>query len=349
MKQIFLSIVIPAYNESKTLYKNIIEVDKWVKQKKKISFEILIVNDGSTDNTGQILNKAKSQIKNLKVIHHVANFGRGKAIRTGLGHALGKYIICLDADLSYDPEHISLLLQPLINNIADITLASAHHPKGRIINVPFGRRMLSKFGNKLLSLGFEKKIFTSTCSVRGFKKEVIENLELMSDDKDLHLEVIQKAQLLGYKIKEIPSILNWRDKKRRVPEKHGKVSNLKTLRMKNTILSHLVFNYVSNPGILLIIPIILFLLTSITGLSLLISNFLIKLQNTNDSILSIIRSTLIDGQITAGVTFFSLITLIIFIIFYFLSFQNKYNFDLTYKLLMRMNARIKKIEQNRKL
>lgn len=348
MKQVYLSIVIPAYNESKNIKKNILEVDRWVKRNNKYSFEIIVINDGSTDDTKLILNKTKSSIKNLKVVHQEANFGRGKAIRTGFEHALGKYIICLDADLSYAPKHISLLLLPLINNAADITLASAHHPKGSMINVPFGRRMLSKFGNKLLALGFDKKIFTSTCSVRGFKKEVVENLELMSSDKDLHLEVIQKAQLLGYKIQEIPSILNWRDKKRRAPEKNIKANNSKASKLKSTILSHLVFNYVSNPGILLILPIILLSLTSITGLTLLISNVLFKLRNTNDTIIAIIRSTLIDGQITAGLTFFSIIALIIFIIFYFLSFQNKYNFDLTYKLLMRMNARIKKIEKNRK-
>jgi dolichol-phosphate mannosyltransferase len=348
MSQIHLSIIIPAYNESKNIKKNILEIDRWVKSNNKCTFEIIAINDGSTDDTKSILNKIKSSSKNLKVIHHDTNFGRGKAIRTGFEYASGKYIICLDADLSYAPKHISLLLQPLIENKADITLASAHHPKGRIINVPFGRRILSKFGNKILALGFDKKIFTSTCSVRGFKKEVVENLELMSNDKDLHLEVIQKAQLLGYKIQEIPSILNWRDKKRRAPEKNKKASNPKTSQMKNTILSHLVFNYVSNPGILLILPIILLLLTSITGLSLLISNFFIKLQNTNDTTVAILRSTLIDGQITAGVTFFSIIALIIFIIFYFLSFQNKYNFDLTYKFLVRMNTRIKKIEQNRK-
>ena len=348
MQQVYLSIVIPAYNESKNIKKNILEVDRWVKRNNKYPFEIIVVNDGSTDDTKSILNKIKLNIKNLKVIHHDTNFGRGKAIRTGFEHVSGKYIICLDADLSYDPKHISLLLQPLIDNTADITLASAHHPKGMIINVPFGRRILSKFGNKILALGFDKKIFTSTCSVRGFKKEVVENLELMSNDKNLHLEVIQKAQLLGYKIQEIPSVLNWRDKKRRASEKNKKPSNPKTSKMKNTILSHLVFNYVSNPGILLILPIILLLLTSITGLSLLISNFFIKLQNTNDTTVAILRSTLIDGQITAGVTFFSLITLIIFIVFYFLSFQNKYNFDLTYKFLVRMNTRIKKIEQNRK-
>ena len=169
----------------------------------------------------------------------------------------------------------------------------------------------------------------------------------MSNDKDLHLEVIQKAQLLGYRIKEIPSTLNWRNKRRREPT-NSKFSDLKTLKRKNTILSHLVFNYVSNPGILLILPIIGLLLTFIIGLSLLISNYFIKLQNINESAFAAIRSTLVDGQITAGVTFFSLITLIIFIVFYFLSFQNKYNFDLTYKLLMRMNARVKKIEKNRK-
>jgi glycosyltransferase involved in cell wall biosynthesis len=346
--KILLSIVIPVFNESKIIEKNIIEVAKWIKDNKKLTFEIIVVDDGSTDNTRQVLNKAQSKIKYLKLFHHHTNIGRGKAIRTGIDNALGKYIICLDADLSYSPSHISSLLQPLVNNTADITLASAHHPKGKVINVPFVRKMLSKFGNKLLATGFDTKIFTSTCSVRGFKKEVIENLELMSNDKDLHLEVIQKAQLLGYRIKEIPSTLYWRNKKRRQPKKNSKFSDLKTLKMKNTILSHLVFNYVSNPGVLLILPIIGLLLTFIIGLSLLFSNYFIKLQNTNESAFATIRSTLVDGQITVGVTFFCLITLIIFIVFYFLSFQNKYNFDLNYKLLMRMNARIKKIEKNRK-
>jgi len=346
--KILLSIVIPAFNESKIIEKNIVEVAKWIKDHKKLTFEIIVVDDGSTDNTRQVLNKAKSKMKYLKVFHHYTNIGRGKAIRTGIDNALGKYIICLDADLSYSPSHISSLLQPLENNTADITLASAHHPKGKVINVPFVRKMLSKFGNKLLATGFDTKIFTSTCSVRGFKKEVVENLELMSNDKDLHLEVIQKAQLLGYRIKEIPSTLNWRNKKRREPKKNSKFSDLKTLKMKNTILSHLVFNYVSNPGVLLILPIIGLLLTFIIGLSLLFSNYFIKLQNTNESAFATIRSVLVDGQITAGVTFFSIIALIIFIVFYFLSFQNKYNFDLNYKLLMRMNARIKKIEKNRK-
>ncbi len=348
MKKISISIVIPAFNESQIIEKNIFEVAKWIKKNKKISFEIIVVNDGSTDNTKQILHKIQLKAKYLKAIHHDNNIGRGKAIRTGFDHASGQFIICLDADLSYAPNHINLLLQPLINNTADITLASAHHPKGKMINVPLERKILSKVGNKLLALGFDKKIFTSTCSVRGFKKEVVENLELMSDDKDLHLEVIQKAQLLGYKIKEIPSILYWRDIKRRTIKKNNKFGNFKILKMKNTILSHLVFNYVSNPGILLIIPIILLLLTSITGISLLISNYFIRLQNTKESMLTAIRSTLIDGQITAGITFFSVTTLIIFIVFYFLSFQNKYNFDLTYKLLMRMNSRIKKIENNKK-
>jgi len=348
MKKILLSIIIPAFNESQTIEKNILEIVKWIRNNKKINFEIIVVDDGSTDNTKQILYRLRSKIRYLKVFHHDNNIGRGKAIRTGFDHASGQFLICLDADLSYSPSHIGLLLQPLINNAADITLASTHHPEGKMINVPFERKILSKFGNKLLASGFDKKIFTSTCSVRGFKKEVIENLELMSDDKDLHLEVIQKAQLLGYRIKEVPSILNWRNKKRRISKKNNKFSNFKILKMKNTILSHLVFNYVSNPGILLIFPIIGLILASITGLSLLITNYFINLQNTDHSVFAAIRYTLIEGQVTTGVTFFSIIALIIFIVFYFLSFQNKYNFDLTYKLLMRMNARIKKIEKNKK-
>ena len=75
MQQVYLSIVIPAYNESKNIKKNILEVDRWVKRNNKYPFEIIVVNDGSTDDTKSILNKIKLNIKNLKVIHHDTNFG----------------------------------------------------------------------------------------------------------------------------------------------------------------------------------------------------------------------------------------------------------------------------------
>ena len=76
MKQIYLSIIIPAYNESKNIKKNILEVDGWVKRNNKYPFEIIVINDGSTDDTKSILNITKSSIKNLKVVHQEANFGR---------------------------------------------------------------------------------------------------------------------------------------------------------------------------------------------------------------------------------------------------------------------------------
>ena len=100
MKKISLSIVIPAFNESQIIEKNIFEVAKWIKKNKKISFEIIVVNDGSTDNTKQILHQIQLKAKYLKAIHHDNNIGRGKAIRTGFDHASGQFIICLDADLS---------------------------------------------------------------------------------------------------------------------------------------------------------------------------------------------------------------------------------------------------------
>ena len=76
--KILLSIVIPVFNESKIIEKNIIEVAKWIKDHKKLTFEIIVVDDGSTDNTRQVLNKAKSKMKYLKVLFHLRALKRSK-------------------------------------------------------------------------------------------------------------------------------------------------------------------------------------------------------------------------------------------------------------------------------
>ena len=117
--------------------------------------------------------------------------------------------------------------------------------------------------------------------------------------------------------------------------------------MRKTVLSHLVFNYITNPGILLLIPIVSLLIIILSGTGMLLASFISKLGAYDQSLFQIMRHTLIDGQLTFFVVFFAFITLMIFIIFYFLSSQSKRYFDETYTLLMRMNKRIKNVENHR--
>ncbi len=163
------------------------------------------------------------------------------------------------------------------------------------------------------------------------------------DAKELHLEIIQKAQLMGYRIKEIPAILHWRDRKRGQSTKRKLLPEIAIFKMRKTVLSHLIFNYITNPGMLLFLPIFTFLTVSFAGSVMLAGSFFDKMGG-DFSLMEALRQTLLDGQLTLIVVLSSFVTLMIFIVFYFLSSQNKRYFDETYTLLMRMNARIKHLE-----
>jgi len=342
-----LSLVITAFNESSIIIENIDELSSWmIDNCPGVSYEIVIVDDGSTDGMADLLDEARVNRPWLVVAYHPVNLGRGRGVRTGFVASSGRYVICLDADLSYSPEHIPKLLEPLVAGIADITLASVYHPNGKVINVPGQRVMLSKFGNKILSLGFGGEFSTVTCIVRGYTREVIDSLELVSDGKELHLEVIQKAQLLGYRIKEVPATLHWRDRKRGQTKKRRLFPEIALFKMRKTVVSHLVFNYITNPGIILLIPILILLSTIAIGGAMLIASLAHNLQTLDLSFLQIVRQTLLDGQLTSIVVSFAVIFLMIFIGFYFLSFQSKRYFDEIYTIVMRMNSRIKNIESS---
>lgn len=339
-----LSLIIPAYNESQIIVANVDELSSWMKSNMgKTTYEIIVVNDGSTDGMGELLTEACADRTWLRVVHHERNKGRGRGIRTGFENCVGEYIVCLDADLSYDPSVIKDLTVPLLKGDADITLASAHHPEGKMVNVPEQRAMLSRWGNRVLGVGFESSYYTVTCVVRGFKRNVVKSLELVNDGKELHLEIIQKAELMGFNIVEIPAVLEWRDKERG-SKKTGFLPEIAIIKMRKTVVSHLIFNFISRPGILLLFPMLTFLMVMITTFFMLLISFFSKIAH-EDSIFQALRQTLIDGQLSLSVFFVSFFSLMFFTMFYFLSNQSKKYFDEIYVLNMRMNIRLKKLEE----
>ncbi len=107
-----LTIIIPVYNEEKTVKQVLTSV---ASVKLPCTKEIIVVDDGSSDSTASEINNLKLKIKNLKTIKHSTNQGKGSAIRTGIKHARGNYLLIQDADLEYNPEEIPKLLSPVIS------------------------------------------------------------------------------------------------------------------------------------------------------------------------------------------------------------------------------------------
>jgi dolichol-phosphate mannosyltransferase len=350
-----LSLIIPAYNESTIILRNVEEVERWMAEHQtQIAYEIVVVDDGSTDGMGELLDERAKVDTRLRSLHHNGNRGRGRAIRTGFEQSIGRYVICLDADLSYSPDHILRLLEPLRAGHADITLASAYHPEGQVTNVPLARALMSKWGNRVLSAGLRGKFRTVTCVVRGYTRDVLDHLEFVNDGKDLHLEIIQKAELFGLRVVEVPAHLNWRDRQRGKKRKTRLLDYIPFLSMSGTIASHLSYNYVLRPGAILNIPVIGLLIIALLGVLILFSVFIENLITSSGNlsfskIFLTMRETLINGRLTLSLSVGALVISMVFIAFYFASQQNKRNYEELYTLLSRVNDRLKKLEEKKNL
>jgi glycosyltransferase involved in cell wall biosynthesis len=143
------------------------------------------------------------------VLHHARNFGVGQALRYGFSASSGDYVIVLDADLSYEPRHIGLLLDSIESTRARMVLASAYMPGGTVTSVPWLRRLLSLYGNRFLRVLARGGISTLTCMVRAYDGPFLRSLVLRSTGMTLMPEIIFKAMILNGQIVEIPAHLDW--------------------------------------------------------------------------------------------------------------------------------------------
>jgi dolichol-phosphate mannosyltransferase len=232
-----LSIVIPMFNEAENAELTLSRVEE-VLASFSGTYEIIAVNDGSLDNTLDVLNRLAEQDRRLKVVSYSKNAGRGMALRKGFKESSGEIIVSIDADLSYSPQYILNLVETLKREPElDLVLASPYMPGGGVKNVPVLRLWVSKLGNRILRLVMPNRIYTSTGIFRAYRKKVLDSLELESDGKEIHLEILSKALALGYRVKESPAILTSRKK--------GKSK----FKFRKTALSHLVFSAFEKPMI----------------------------------------------------------------------------------------------------
>jgi glycosyltransferase involved in cell wall biosynthesis len=174
-----LSIVVPAYNEEKTI-KSVLAKISEVKLINNIDKELIVVNDCSKDNTEQVVKDyaAKHPHLNIQYYKHEVNKGKGAALHTGIKNATGDYLIIQDADLEYDPEEFNILLKPMVNGFADVVYGS-RFVGGRPHRALFffhtmGNKMLTFLCNALTNLNITDM---ETC-YKLFRTEMIQSLNL---------------------------------------------------------------------------------------------------------------------------------------------------------------------------
>ncbi len=201
-----ISVVIPVYNEEAAIAGNVGEIvgalaGEW---------ELILVNDGSRDGTLAVINALAKENPKIKIVSYAKNRGRGFAMRAGFKVARGDYVVTTESDLNWGSAIIGRFVSELDKGDADIVIASPHMEGGGMENVPFFRWLLSYLGNKVFSAALPGKFTMVTGMTRAYRREALEALDLESDGKELHVEILYKALDLGFRAAEIPAILRWK-------------------------------------------------------------------------------------------------------------------------------------------
>lgn len=205
-----LSVVMPAYNEENCIYQNLLATCDCIAGFCS-SYELIIVNDGSTDHTFDKAMQARTVNPHIKVVNYQVNRGKGGAIKEGIAHASGKYIGFLDADLDLSPEHLYTFLDALLDEDADIVIGSKLH-KDSSLNYPFKRKIMSYGYYILLRILFHLELKDTQTGVKLYRADVIKPLarELKTSGYAFDIEILARANQIGCRIIEMPVQLDYK-------------------------------------------------------------------------------------------------------------------------------------------
>ena len=222
-RDVFLSVIIPAYNEGKRIAKTLDIISDYLRRQ-PYSYELLVVTDGSTDNTVGVVNDKKKIISHLEILAMAKNRGKGYAVRMGMLHSTGRIRLFTDADNSTDISHFELM-KPLFDKGYEVVICS-RDPKdsrGATQRVPqvWHKRLLGNLGNLFIQLVAVRGIWDTQCGFKAFRAQAAEKIFGVSkiNGFGFDVEALALARRFGYKIGVVPA--DWKND----PQSHVRFSS----------------------------------------------------------------------------------------------------------------------------
>lgn len=204
-----ISIIMPAYNEGPRIYDNILETVRTMEEL-GLNHELIVVDDGSKDNTYQEANRAASRSANVQAVRYANNGGKGNALKYGFRYVTGDLVAFLDADLDLHPRQIKTFLEYMEKYNADVVIGSKRHKLSQV-DYPLQRRILSRGYSLLIKMLFNLSVKDTQTGLKLFKREVLEEIfpKVLSKEYAFDLELLVNVHDRGYAIAEAPIVLNF--------------------------------------------------------------------------------------------------------------------------------------------
>ena len=167
-----LSILMPLFNEEKIIVNNVLESLRIMKEL-DFNFEVVLIDDGSDDNSYELLLQNFRNKPIIKIVRNYQNFGKGWALKTGFEYSNGDYILFLDSDLELSPYHIPNFYKIMLEENADVVIGSKLH-KDSLLEYPFKRRVISFIYYSIIKILFGLPVMDSQTGIKLFKRNALE-------------------------------------------------------------------------------------------------------------------------------------------------------------------------------
>lgn len=204
-----LSVVVPCYNEAESMPQLLAALARLQVQLAPMSLELVLVDDGSSDTTWNLLCDNLKSRKDVQLVRHEQNRGIAAAIDSGIRAASSEVVASIDADCTYDPSQLAAML-PLMQDDVDLVVASPYHPQGAVIGVPKWRLAISQMASRLYALVLRNKLYTYTSCFRLYRRSAVLSLPTQQPGFVGVVEMLCQIDARGGRVVEAPAILTVR-------------------------------------------------------------------------------------------------------------------------------------------